>query len=81
MTINCATEGSTICYTTDGSEPTANSLQYSVPLTVNTTTTLKAKGFKSGYNESGTASATYTFPTLVSIAQAKALPDNEYAMV
>ena len=81
VTISCATEGATICYTTDGSEPTANSLQYSVPLTVNTTTTIKAKGFKSGYTESNTASATYTFPSLVTIAEAKALANNQYAMV
>ena len=81
VTISCATEGSTICYTTDGTEPNENSMQYSVPLTISTTTTLKAKAYKSGYTASPTASATYTFPTLVSIAQAKALPDNDYAMV
>ena len=81
VTISCATEGSTICYTTDGSEPTSNSTQYSVPLNINTTTTLKAKAFKSGYTESATATATYTFPTLITIDEAKALAVNEYAMV
>ena len=70
VTISCATEGATICYTTDGSEPTANSLQYSngVPLNINETTTLKAKAFKSGYTPSLTATATYTFPTIVNIS-------------
>ena len=81
VTISCATEGSTICYTLDGTEPTPNSLQYSVPLNINTTTTLKAKAYKSGYTESSTATATYTFPTLVTIAEAKTLANNEYAMV
>ncbi len=81
VTISCATEGSTICYTTDGSEPTSNSTQYSVPLNINATTTLKAKAFKSGYTESATATATYTFPTLITIDEAKALAVNEYAMV
>ena len=81
VTISCATEGATICYTTDGSEPTSNSTQYSVPLNINTTTTLKAKAFKSGYTESATATATYTFPTLITIDEAKALAVNEYAMV
>ncbi|MBR3427530.1 MAG: chitobiase/beta-hexosaminidase C-terminal domain-containing protein [Bacteroidales bacterium] len=81
VSISCATDGATICYTTDGTEPTENSSQYSVPLTISETTTLKAKAFKSGYTASAVAMATYTFPTLVTIAQAKALAVNEYAMV
>ena len=83
VSINCATEGASICYTTDGTEPTENSQQYSngVPLNISETTTLKAKAYKSGYIASPTATATYSFPTLISIEQAKALPDNEYAMV
>ena len=83
VTISCATEGSTICYTTDGSEPNENSAQFTagVPLNISETTTVKAKAYKSGYTESATATATYTFPTLVTIAQAKALAVNEYAMV
>ena len=81
VSISCATDGATICYTTDGTEPTENSSQYSVPLTISETTTLKAKAFKSGYTASAVATATYTFPTLVTIAQAKALAVNEYAMV
>ena len=83
VSISCATEGANICYTTDGTEPTENSQQYSngVPLNISETTTLKAKAYKSGYIASPTATATYTFPTLISIEQAKALSDNEYAMV
>lgn len=83
VSISCATEGSTICYTTDGTEPNENSAQFTagVPLNISETTTVKAKAYKSGYTESATATVTYTFPTLVTIAQAKALAVNEYAMV
>ena len=81
VTISCATQGSTICYTTDGSEPNENSAQFSVPLTINQTTTLKAKAFRSGYTASQVATAIYTFPSLISISEARALANNEYALV
>jgi len=81
VSIACTTEDATIRYTTDGSEPTESSAVYSAPISVSTTTTLKAKGFKSGYNASSVASATYTFPTLMTIAEARALADNQYALV
>ena len=81
VTISCATEGSTICYTTDGSEPNEYSAQFSIPLTINQTTTLKAKAFRSGYTASQVATATYTFPSPISIAEARALANNEYALV
>ncbi len=84
VSISCATDGATICYTTDGTEPTENSSQYSVPLTISETTTLKAKAFKSGYTASAVATATYTIeeaPSVITIAEAHALANNEYAMV
>lgn len=81
VSISCATDGATICYTTDGTEPTENSSQYSVPLTISETTTLKAKAFKSGYTASAVATATYTFPEMITIAEAKALANNAYALV
>ena len=81
VSISCATDGTTICYTTDGTEPTENSSQYSVPLTISETTTLKAKAFKSGYTASTVATATYTFPEMITIAEAKALANNAYALV
>ena len=70
VTISCATQGATICYTTDGNEPTENSQQYSIgtSLNISETTTLKAKAFKSGYIASPTATATYTFPSVVNIS-------------
>ena len=83
VTISCATEGATICYTTDGSDPNENSAQITpgVPLNISETTTVKAKAYKSGYTPSNIASATYSFPELITIAEAKALGVNEYALV
>jgi len=60
VSISCATSGATIRYTTNGSEPTAASTQYTAPIRVSSTTTIKAKAFKSGINDSATASAAYT---------------------
>ena len=60
VTISCATSGATIRYTTNGTEPNSNSPTYSSPINVSSTTTIKAKGFKSGWTPSSTASATYT---------------------
>ena len=42
VSISCTTPSSTIYYTTDGSAPTTSSTQYSIPFSVNSTTTVKA---------------------------------------
>lgn len=60
VTINCATEGVTIYYTTDGSTPTTSSSRYSSAISVSSTTTIKAIAVKSGMDNSGVAEATYT---------------------
>ena len=60
VSLSCATAGATIRYTTNGSEPTASSAQYTVAITLNATTTIKAKAFKANYVDSATASATFT---------------------
>jgi alpha-L-fucosidase len=44
-----------IRYTTDGSEPTSNSLQYAAPITLDKTTIIKARAFRQGLLESGVA--------------------------
>ncbi len=61
VTISDATPGVTIRYTTDGSDPTTLSAPYSGPVLLSTGTTLKAKGFQSGWADSDTATATYTY--------------------
>ena len=60
VTIACSTEGATIRYTLDGSDPTSNSTAYNSAITINATTTVKAKAFKSGCEDSEVATATYT---------------------
>ena len=72
VSIDCNTEGATIYYTTDGTEPTAESSVYSSPISVSTTTTIKAMAVKEGLDNSAVAVATYTFPTLITIAEARA---------
>ena len=54
-----ATLGAAIRYTSDGSEPTAHSRLYTVPVPVTGTTTLKARAFRTGRPESATAAAAY----------------------
>lgn len=60
VTIECATAGATIKYTTDGSTPTAASPTYTGPIRVAVTTTVKAIAVKSGMTDSATATAAYT---------------------
>lgn len=48
VTMTCETEGAEIRYTTDGTEPTAESTLYSAPVEVWEATTFKAVGVKDG---------------------------------
>ena len=64
VTITCATEGATIHYTTDGTEPTVESTVYSAALTISEATTVKAIAVKADYNNSAVATATYAFVTI-----------------
>ncbi|MCQ2309958.1 MAG: chitobiase/beta-hexosaminidase C-terminal domain-containing protein [Bacteroidales bacterium] len=60
VSISCATQGTTIRYTLDGSEPNASSEEYVLPLTLKETTTVKAKAFVEEILSSETAVATFT---------------------
>ncbi|HYF48607.1 MAG TPA: chitobiase/beta-hexosaminidase C-terminal domain-containing protein [Planctomycetota bacterium] len=60
VTIASATAGATIRYTLDGSDPVATSPQYTAALTVNATTTIKARAFKAGMADSDVSAATFT---------------------
>ncbi len=64
VSITCATEGATIHYTTDGSEPDSFSPIYSSPIYIDETTTLKARGFKPGLTSSAIASANYSLDNI-----------------
>ena len=59
VTLSTPSPGASIRYTTDGAEPTDTSTLYTGPLTVEVTTTLKARTFKAGEDPSGTTTAAY----------------------
>jgi len=58
VTISCETEGATIYYTLDGTEPTSESDEFDQDLSINSTTTIKAIAIK-GSDASTVATATY----------------------
>ena len=60
VTISCATSGASICYTTDGTVPTASSTLYTGAITVSSSETIKAIAVRSGMTDSAVASAAYT---------------------
>ena len=60
VTLNDATPGAIIYYTTDGSAPTIASTVYSGAITVGTSTILKSIASAPGYTLSPIAAATYT---------------------
>ena len=62
VTISSSTSGAAIYYTTNGATPTTLSTQYSGPLTVSATETIKAIAV-SGTTSSSVASAAYTINT------------------
>ena len=60
VTITCATAGTTIYYTTDGSIPTQSSTQYSGIITLQATTTLTAVAIDGDGNASDVSTATFS---------------------
>ena len=60
ITITCATNASSIYYTTNGDTPTTGSTLYVNPFTITESTTVKAIAVKSDFDDSQIASATYT---------------------
>ena len=74
VTITCETDGAVIHYTLDGTTPDGTSAVYSEPLTINTTTTVKAVAIV-GDDASNVATATYTLPVdVATIAELRAQP-------
>ncbi len=59
VTLQCATPGSVIHYTTDNSEPTTASAVYATPISVKSSMTIKAIAMMAGMIKSGTASSAY----------------------
>ena len=67
VTISCTTEGAKIYYTTDGTEPTASSTEYTASISITEAVTLKAIAVKNGMNNSAVASVSYTIKGTVAI--------------
>lgn len=63
VTITCGTEGATIHYTTDGSDPTASSPTYSSPIAITGDMTIKAFAVKTDMKDSSVVTGTYTIAT------------------
>jgi len=59
VTLSCATSGATIRYTINGQIPTESDQAYAGPITVTSTSTIKAKCFMSGMNASPEQQYTY----------------------
>lgn len=57
--LTAKTSGSTIYYTTDGTEPTAASTKYVTPIYINKNTVVKAVAVKSGFGDSLVSSSKY----------------------
>jgi uncharacterized protein (TIGR02145 family) len=64
ITISCLTDAVLIYYTTDNSEPNETSSLYTVPIEINANTNLKARAFKSDWDESEISTAEYTFTVI-----------------
>jgi hypothetical protein len=65
VTLTNVTAGATIRYTTDGSDPTANSPIYSAPIPVSATTTIKAIAIKPGIDTSPVITGIYAIGAFV----------------
>ena len=60
ITLEPPDTNATLYYTLDGTLPTTSSLQYSQPFTVNSSATVKANAFESGYNNSVATTGQFT---------------------
>ena len=83
VTLSSIDEGAKIYYTTDGTEPTDKSTEYTAPFTLNTTTTVKAVAY---LNDKKSDVASQTFKKvedndLTSVAQALKEADNTQVYV
>ena len=77
VTITCATDGASIYYTTDGTEPTNQSTAYNAPFELTESATVKAIAYDTNNNASVIASKEFVkTPSISTAAEFDALPDN-----
>ena len=62
ISIECATEGASIYYTIDGTEPSTSSTLYTAPFRLSAATIVKAIAIAEGLEASAVAEAEFTFP-------------------
>ena len=60
VALTCETDAATIRYTLDGTDPTEASAEYTGPITLSATTTIRARAYKAGMTASDVVGATYT---------------------
>jgi hypothetical protein len=73
VVLSCATEGASIRYTLDGSDPDGTSPLYAGSFNLSATATVKARAFKDGMLPSGLAEASFARRT--SLAEAIGMPE------
>ena len=74
-----APDGAYITYTTNGSEPTAQSTRYSLPININKTTAIRAKVFCDGYLSPVSTAQSYIFhPRTMTVPIFSVQTDNRY---
>ena len=74
VAIGGAGDGWTVRYTTDGSAPTAESPEYTAPIALNDSATIRAVAYSDGGMESQSFSATFTLHDALSVVGAVAKP-------
>jgi len=73
VTITCETEGASIYYTTDGTDPTASSTAYTAAFTLTESATVKAIAIKGSAQSSITSASFTALPSVSTIKEAQAL--------
>lgn len=80
VVLSTATEGATIFYTVDGTNPTTSSTEYTAPITINADTTIKAIAAKAGLEESEAATFVYKVIQPKTIAEVRQMNAGEQAI-